>query len=418
MYRLILLCTLLISCGKPTSNLSHKPNSEYDNNIFLEEIQLDISQTELSLNPAGSISLTELLPLQKVTQNLVIENNGTESKPITINSSSLSKVNLVSNCPAELEIRKKCSVIFSYTHSDSDIALNLQVENVVINGLNIPIEFSSKDFPQINNKVSVSQEILDFGILSSPMTKRIIVKNNSLHGEMLDLDYQNLGNFSIVKNTCPIAPAKLRSRISCVIDVRYSAINDSSPQTASIVIEDKIVQIKVNQSQGSGLEWNIFLPDNVIPYGSNGGLITLSDSQNATWQNGAYGSAISGDFVLEYNFTSLASGYTTGDIMAGYNHSIPVIGVYPYMMIYADQGSSLSPFTSPFVNSYSGSIPNAGQGQTWSLTFSRVGNVVSWTVVLPSGTSTGIAEYYSDLVYPYVLIYSNGTRLDSATISQ
>jgi hypothetical protein len=59
------------------------------------------------LNPAGSISLTNLQPNQKVIQKIVVTNNSRETNEITIDSSQLSKIQLSSNCDSELVSRKK-----------------------------------------------------------------------------------------------------------------------------------------------------------------------------------------------------------------------------------------------------------------------------------------------------------------------
>jgi hypothetical protein len=286
-------------------------------------------------------------------------------------------------------------------------------ENFSINGVSVAVEFSSLDYPLINSGISLNSEMIDFGVVTQATTRRIIVKNNALHDDALSLNSQNLGNFTIEKNSCPVSPLKLRSRKYCYLDIKYSAISNTSQQISSITIENKVVSLKVNQSVTPGIFWTKFMPSNLLDEGTQGGL--RATALTSSWSNGAYGPAINGDFVLEYDITAVAIGGGVGDIMIGFHSIFPLIGVYPNHQIYADRGNSLSGyqgFQQPFSNSIL-------VGDNWTITYQRIGVVITWTVVLPQGTFTGlVSSNLGGPIYPYIIAYSSGTRINSATLSQ
>jgi hypothetical protein len=152
----------------------------------------------------------------------------------------------------------------------------------------------------------------------------------------------------------------------------------------------------------------------VVAYGSNGGLINTGTQG---WNQGAYSTAITGDFVLEYDVTILTAGSFIGDIMFGYSTSLPSLnGSYPNRGIYIDAGFAATPYGGGFESGWTTTMLSSVNVQN-TLIITRVGGLITYSYTNGTNTNTGtIQSSYSGPIYPHVLVYNTGARLDAATI--
>lgn len=164
--------------------------------------------------------------------------------------------------------------------------------------------------------------------------------------------------------------------------------------------------------QEENISWTIFHPSDLSTYGSFGGLVSQPDIDS--WNNGAYGSGISGDFTLTYKFIDMVPG-NAKNFIVGYDIDTPTEGLSNSnaFRIYANGISGVTTSGDTWVDPLSGTFSTA----ECILIFTRVGSTITYSFNNGSTTQTGTVQTgNSGTIYPTAILYNHRMRLNYATV--
>jgi hypothetical protein len=171
------------------------------------------------------------------------------------------------------------------------------------------------------------------------------------------------------------------------------------------------------------LTWTKNRPSDLADYGVESGL--LVNTAYTGWDNGAKGTAISGDFVLTYKFEILGAGAGNSDVMLGYSTSNPDLST-GLTYLNASQVIYASGFTAPVnVISYGAAWVNSPNATgifplNTEITFAitRVGGLITYAITGGNESKSGtIQSSYTGDVYAVYAPYSLYTRLNSVSLA-
>lgn len=250
---LVSLSMLVVACGPKPASEKPKIVKNDDSVIQMAPIYAELGESSFVLDSQSGI-LFSVGRNQYAAQPIVIKNNTSEDKPISVSFATLdSRVDKDGSCPSILKARRSCSIVlyFNRNHqqpimTETSMGVVSLASGSVLGSVSVGAEVTGESaVEESETSLLINRTSVTVGpyVQSNSSTQVIVVKNSSAYDQTLivDLGSQITGTGFSIENLCP---AIILPRRVCVLVVTHTGASAVvGLNSADIEVAGKIVTL-------------------------------------------------------------------------------------------------------------------------------------------------------------------------------